>query len=266
MRTNTMILTTLACLPMALLAQKRDNQERTLACDDSHWGSDRLVRHCEMREQTMPASSLDIDAGVNCGVSVKGWSGSHILVRAKVEAAAPTKDGALELSGKVRLSNGSRVHADGPENVHDKWWAVNYEIFGPWKTDVSAKAHNGGVHIQDVRGRIRFEAVNGGVTLARLAGDVQGETTNGGLNIDLAGERWDGQGMDVSTTNGGVRLNVPEGYSAHVETATVNGGMHVDFPVTVSGHIGKSLSFDVGKGGAKIRAVTTNGGVRINKS
>ncbi len=72
--------------------------------------------------------------------------------------------------------------------------------------------------------------------------------------------------MDVSTTNGGVKLGVPSNYSAHFETGTVNGSVRVDFPTTVQGRVSKDLSFDVGQGGATIKVTTTNGGVKITRS
>ena len=86
-----------------------------------------------------------------------------------------------------------------------------------------------------MNGRVDFTALNGGVNLKRVGGYVRGGTTNGGLNIELSGERWDGEALDVSTTNGGVNLSIPENYSARLETGTVNGRVNVDFPVTVQG-------------------------------
>ena len=86
-----------------------------------------------------------------------------------------------------------------------------------------------------------------------------------GLAIDLAGAGWDGEGMDVKTTNGGVTLSIPQNYSAHLETGTVNGGLKVDFPITLQGEVKRELSLDLGGGGQTIRAVTTNGGVSIKR-
>ncbi len=140
------------------------------------------------------------------------------------------------------------------------------KIFLPHQTAFDATTHNGGIHIQDVKGAITFHTTNGGVHLARIAGNVTGRTTNGGLHVELTGDRWDGSGLDVQTTNGGVVLRVPSSYSAHVETSTVNGGMSIDFPVTVQGHITKEMSFDIGGGGPTIHVATTNGGVKIQKS
>ena len=136
----------------------------------------------------------------------------------------------------------------------------------PRRSDLSLSASNGGIAISDVRGKMEFSAKNGGVSLRRVGGNVHGRTTNGGLNVELAGDRWDGEELDVETTNGGVNMTLPENYSAHLETGTVNGQISVDFPVTVQGRITKELSVNLGSGGPTIRAMTTNGGVRVRRS
>jgi DUF4097 and DUF4098 domain-containing protein YvlB len=127
------------------------------------------------------------------------------------------------------------------------------------------EANNGGIVIADVQGTVNFNGVNGGVVLKRVGGNVHGATTNGGLVVELSGDRWNGESLDVETTNGGIVMSVPENYSAHLETRTVNGSLDIDFPVTVPGRITKELTVDLGSGGATVRAVTTNGGVKIKR-
>jgi len=259
---HTLISLVLGSLP--LLAQ---NPTPSLSCDDRNSRNDRLVGHCEMKEQTLgaPRGAIQINPGMNGGVSVKGWSRGDVLVRARIETWGETDSDARGLASQIRISSGAgQIQAEGPEMDRRRNWSVTYEVFVPSQSDVQAKAHNGGIHISDVRGKIEFEATNGGVTLQRLAGDVHGRTANGGLNIELAGDRWDGGGMDVATVNGGVKMDVPSNYSAHFETSTVNGDVSLDLP-SVQGHATKQASFDVGRGGATIRVVTTNGGVRIRK-
>ena len=102
---------------------------------------------------------------------------------------------------------------------------------------LSLTTRNGGITIQDFRGTATFQARNGGVSLTDVGGDIRGETTNGGLDIRLTGDRWEGAGLDVETRNGGVRMLVPERYSAELETRTVNGRVRIDFPVTITGSI-----------------------------
>jgi DUF4097 and DUF4098 domain-containing protein YvlB len=116
-----------------------------------------------------------------------------------------------------------------------------------------------------VDGEIEAEAVNGGLKLAQLAGDVDVHTTNGGLSVELHGDKWQGRGLEASTTNGGVKLWVPEDYNADLETGTVNGSIDFDFPVTVQGRISKRLKATLGDGGPKIRVVTTNGSVKLKQ-
>ena len=71
---------------------------------------------------------------------------------------------------------------------------------------------------------------------------------------------------DTAIEKGGVTLLVPANYSARLETGTVNGGIDIDFPVTVQGRVGRRLSTTLGEGGPTVRAVTTNGGVRVRRS
>ena len=188
----------------------------------------------------------------------------RVEVRAKVWANARTEDRAEEIASAVEVRmDGGRLSADGPDTGRRESWGVSWEVMVPATTDLDIETHNGGVAVMDVRGDIRFEALNGGVSLTGVAGDVVGRTTNGGLNIELDGNNWSGEGLDVETTNGGIKLLVPANYSAELETGTVNGGIDVDFPVTVQGRIGRRLSATLGEGGPLIRAVTTNGGVHI---
>jgi DUF4097 and DUF4098 domain-containing protein YvlB len=188
-------------------------------------------------------------------------------VRARVWANAPTIERAEEIANavEVRMVRG-RLSADGPETGRREGWGVSWEVRAPRATDLDIETHNGGVAVADVSGRIRFRALNGGVHLTEVGGDVSGRTTNGGLHIELAGTRWSGEGLDVETTNGGITLRVPEDFSARLETGTVNGGIDIDFPVMVQGRVGRRLTTTLGDGGPTVRAVTTNGGVKVQRS
>jgi hypothetical protein len=269
----TLLLTAVSVAGVSSLAQKTDkvkSKDSSLACrDDQRWHNDRLAGACEIREQTLAPSggTIAIDGRQNGGVSVKGWDKNEVFVRARVQASAPTEAEAGQLAQQIRIeTGGSKIFASGPENRRDYNWNVSYEVFVPRRADLSVETHNGGISIADVNGKIDFTALNGGVTLKRIGGMVRGSTTNGGLNIELAGDRWDGDSLDVSTTNGGVMMSVPENYSAHLQTGTVNGGINVDFPVTVQGQITKALNVDLGGGGPMVKAFTTNGGVHVRRA
>jgi len=239
----------------------------TLACRESHGGT--RASHCEIKEQTLPASGglIKIDGRQNGGVSVKGWERNEVLVRARIQTTAPSQAEADGLAAQIVINTtGANIFASGPESRRDYSWSVSFEVFVPRRSDLSLQSHNGGISISDVHGRLDFQALNGGVVLNRVGGSVHGGTTNGGLVVQLSGDRWDGEELDVKTTNGGIIMSVPANYSARLETGTVNGSLQIGFPVTVQGNITRELAVNLGSGGPTIRARTTNGGVRINRS
>jgi DUF4097 and DUF4098 domain-containing protein YvlB len=85
--------------------------------------------------------------------------------------------------------------------------------------------------------------------------------------VALGGSQWDGEGLDVETSNGGVTLAIPEQYNAQLETRTVNGGFRFDYPLTLTGELTprRGISTTLGAGGAPVRVRTTNGGLRIER-
>lgn len=255
---------------VAVFAQKEKIKEKngSLTCNQDNWYNDRLVGNCDIREQTLAPSggTIAIDGRQNGGVSVKGWDQNQVLVRARVQTGAPTADEARALGQQIRIeTSGAKIFASGPDSRKDYHWNVSFEVFVPRRADISVETQNGGIAIVDVNGRIDFSALNGGVVLKRVGGAVRGSTTNGGLIVELSGDRWDGESLDVSTTNGGVIMSVPENYSAHLQTGTVNGSVNVDFPVNVQGRLTKQVAFDLGSGGALVKAMTTNGGVHLKR-
>jgi hypothetical protein len=239
-------------------------------CREQDRRDDDYYRHCEVREERMPAGSLTVDAGQNGGIRVEGWDGSDILVRAVVQASARQETDARRLAGEVEIqAGGGRVSARGPERGDNRreWWSVSYRISVPRRTDLDLSANNGGITIANVAGTIRFDTTNGGVRLADVGGAVNGRTRNGGLRVTLGGHQWDGEGLDVETANGGVTLAIPEQYNAQLETRTVNGGFRFDYPLTLSGELSprRGISTTLGSGGPPVRVRTTNGGLRIER-
>ena len=266
MRHKLLVLTPLL-LAAPLLAQPNESRaERFMRNCDDYGG--RRERHCEVRDTTIrpPASILRVDGRDNGGVTVYGWERNEVLVRAMIQASADSRSDAEAMAKDVRvLVDGDRIRADGPSYRRNTGWAVSYEVWVPRKTNLDAEAHNGGIAVEGVEGRLTLHTVNGGIALRDVHGDVRAETTNGGVSARLAGTTWNGRGLDLETTNGGVTLEIPRSYNAELETGTVNGGMNIDFPITVQGFIGRRITTTLGRGGPRVRVLTTNGGVRIRE-
>ena len=230
---------------------ERDNRDRTF---------------CDVREQSLPGiASLDVDTGGNGGIRVRGVSESTPRLRFRVVARAQNDRDAHDLVDSVRITtDGGRVRVDGPRTRNRESWSVDMEIEAPRALPLVLRTNNGGISIDNVASRTRFETTNGGVSLNDVSGDVHGSTVNGGITVALDGRRWDGAGLDVETTNGGIQMRLPAGYNAELRAETTNGGINIDFPITLRGRLStRHIESTLGSGGSPVHVRTVNGGVTI---
>jgi hypothetical protein len=253
----------------AVFAQDKKVRKTWSFCDSNNYSYNNRISFKEMRETTVRAGSLlEVDGKRNGGVQVKGEDRSDVLVRACIQATGTTEQEAQALAKNVRIETSPNIRA---ENSGDEaGWAVSYEILVPRSTNLKLLTHNGGISIDSVDGTLEFEAHNGGINLVDVAGDVKGKTTNGGVNVKLSGNSWKGTGLDVETKNGGVNLTLSETYAARIETGTINGGFKSDIAALNTERNertrGIRLNTELNGGGAPVRIITTNGGVRINSN
>jgi hypothetical protein len=252
------------------LGAQQSDEEWLAQCrehDGDRWDGRRSERFCEVRiERLRPRGRLAVDGSQNGGVAVRGVDGDGVVVHARVSAQDETAAAAQALAREVRIVTANdSVHAIGPERDGRRHWSVSYVVEVPRRQDLTVTARNGGVRVDGVTGRLELDTHNGGLSLTDVGGDVRARTYNGGLRVALAGRRWEGRGLDAETRNGGVQIELPDGYAAHLETETVNGGMRSEIPITVQGRVGRRLSVDLNGGGPTVRATTHNGGVQIRR-
>jgi len=239
--------------------------------DDDAWcredGRSDQPRHCEVREATLPAGALvAVDARPNGGIQVNGWEGSEARLRVKIVATADSETEARDIVGEVRVELAETVRAVGPARGRGRSWHASFRLDVPRGSRLRLQADNGGLHLGRFAGDAELHTVNGGLHLDQVGGHVRGETVNGGIHVELSGTEWQGEGLELRTTNGGLHLAIPAGYNARLETGTVNGGVHSDLPVTTRGrHTGGRIETDLGQGGRLIRVETTNGGLHLQR-
>lgn len=253
----------------------KDKSKKEHSFCGNNWSSGDKFSASDLREMTVASSgSLNVDSGKNGGISVKGEDRGDVLVRACVQAWGTSEEAARGTLAGVKINTGGEIKADGPTG--DPQWSVSYQILVPRSTSVNLKAHNGGISLSSVDGTASFETTNGGIHISNVSGNVKGRTTNGGVHAELSGTSWKGSGLDLQTTNGGVNLVMPRNYAATVETGTVNGGFKSDIPaLTIQEDTkgeewgrqrSKKIVSTLNGGGAPIRVITTNGGVKISSS
>jgi DUF4097 and DUF4098 domain-containing protein YvlB len=243
------------------------DNEGSLTCDARNSDDSSRRSVAEPREQVVAQASVDkVNASPNGSVTIHGTERSDVRVKSCVYATAPTEEEAKQLASQVKAVKGAgEIEPDGPRTDHNHHWSVSYEIWLPTHSSITISTVNGSIRVEHVDGNIKTSSVNGGLHLDGLAGEVRASTVNGGIRVQLSGAKWQGTGLEVSTTNGGVHFEVPDGYAANVEASTVNGGMHCDFPISLQGAITKHLSFQLGGGGPEIRTSTVNGGIRFSR-
>ncbi|MCC2545414.1 DUF4097 domain-containing protein [Hymenobacter sp. BT175] len=236
------------------------------SCDEHKYNFSDNKQHCETRDFSLkvPKSGpLTVDGGKNGGIAVRSYPGSEVKVRARVQTWGADEAAARSTAAAVHVNtvDGTmRATSTAGDN-----WAVSYELLVPEKMALALKTQNGGISLDGVKGLVTFEAQNGGVSIVGTGGDVKGSTKNGGLSITLNGRKWEGKGLDVTTTNGGISWKIPADYSAELFSSTVRGPISTDFPTDVKGKVGREIAVALGKGGSPIRAVTTNGGITIKR-
>jgi hypothetical protein len=251
--------------------EERDADWLQNCLDDGRRSNDSRGRACEVRAVPVKLSgrSIAIDGERNGGIRIIGWDGDSVRVTARIMAQAPTDAIAKAMLPRIHvIADGRGVRSEGPdmEREDDTGWAVSYVAYVPRRFDLDLNAHNGGLGVNGVSGKLDLRTVNGSLAVSDVGGDVRAVTRNGSLNVRLAGNAWDGAGLDAETRNGAVRLTLPASYAASLEVGTVNGPIHTDIPVTVSGRISRQLNFALGGGGKPIRVHTTNGPVTIARN
>lgn len=252
--------------PVAAQSYPESVQRWIENCRDSRWHEDREVV-CEVRPIAVQRGDrLDVDGRRNGGVRVTGWDRDSVAVFALVQVRARTTDEANAMARAIRVATDGRIRTEGTPAQGDRFgYSVSYHILAPRRTNVLARTHNGGISVNGITGQVDIAAHNGSLSLQDVGGDVRGLTTNGAITLSLSGARWNGRGVELQTTNGGVTLDIPERYDARLEASTVNGGFDIDFPITLEGRIGRRLQTTLGAGGPLVRVTTTNGPVRLRR-
>jgi DUF4097 and DUF4098 domain-containing protein YvlB len=130
--------------------------------------------------------------------------------------------------------------------------------------DVEARTTNGKVEIENVNGFVIATSTNGAIRVkSKKIKEIK--TTNGRIEAEL--KEIHGGGVEIRTTNGSIILNLPASLNCILELSTTNGGIDLnDITLDViSQHKNKYIKGKMGKGGPKIDASTTNGGIKVGK-
>jgi hypothetical protein len=226
------------------------------------------------RSYTLPSGgSLEI-RGQNGDIEVAGTTGSQVEVRAEREVKADSDESAREWLKKleireettpssVKISSAGEQSSWGPAGLgRGVQGTIQYSVRVPAGLVLIFRTENGGVELENVDGRITAATTNGGISGEDVEGSLIAETVNGGVRVDLASIAGD---VQVSTTNGPIRLTIPRDARVTLEASVVNGDINVDreFGVEAAAGRNQTLTAPLNGGGTRLSAASVNGGIRI---
>jgi DUF4097 and DUF4098 domain-containing protein YvlB len=229
-------------------------------------GRDRYERSCDVRTVTIPApATLDVETS-NGSIAVTGSSRRDVTVQTKIMAQAETESEAKALVADVKIiTDRGTIRAEGPRTTGRRSWWVSYRIETPERQNVNLGSSNGSVTLTGLDGVLRAETSNGSVHATELSGDVKLSTSNGSVQVALSGSSWAGAGLEATTSNGSLRVDMPRDYNARLIARTSNGSLNVDRPITMQGRIGREIDTTIGRGGPAVRFHTSNGSLTIRE-
>ncbi|HNY12406.1 MAG TPA: DUF4097 family beta strand repeat-containing protein [Candidatus Wallbacteria bacterium] len=128
--------------------------------------------------------------------------------------------------------------------------------------DSNLETLNGKIEVNNANGTIKARSGNGGISICKTAGISSLETSNGLIEADVSGIKND---IDLKSSNGKIIINMPKNIDAEIELKTSVGKISVSgFELEKSNSSGNRFEGRIGKGGHRLRAVTSVGKVELN--
>lgn len=157
----------------------------------------------------------------------------------------------------------------------------------PGSSDVTARSGDGSIDVERLAGRVELRSGDGSIRARDLSGDVTVQTGDGSIALDgkfssVRARSGDGSvrihaaagtsaaaDWDISTGDGSVTLEIPDGFNAELDAHTGDGGVHVE-DVTVSNVTGEirrnTVRGRLGSGGHEVRIRTGDGSITLRRS
>ncbi len=132
--------------------------------------------------------------------------------------------------------------------------------------DVNVHSVNGSLRMTNVTGRVAADATNGRIILEGIrSSNVDATTVNGSVRYE--GTIEDSGRYRFNTHSGDVTLSVAGSINAAVSVSTFSGHFDAGFPITLTGTTtqGRTFSFTVGDGSARVDLESFSGNIRIEQ-
>jgi len=228
----------------------------------------------------MPGGFLSL-SNTNGNVQVSSWENNEVEIIAYKEVKAADNETAQKMLEKlvieVRERDGEIIveteypRGSGGGNSFFGWlfggngksFSVQYEIKVPHQIDLNLSTTNGNVEVEAIVGKLRLESTNGQISANEISGLTRCRTTNGSIDIEFYEIRGD-EKMSFKSTNGSIKIHLPDDFSADVDLKTTNGRVTCDFPL--KGRQSRThVSGEIGNSHQELSCKTTNGNIGLYK-
>lgn len=224
-------------------------------------------------------------------IEIRTWDRSEIEV--VIERRGTSKSDADSIDVRSE-QDGNRitVEARAPRSEHRGFHfndrrTAKLIVSLPAESNVNARSGDGSIDIERVTGKIVLHSGDGSIRARDLAGDVDVSTGDGRVTMDgkfetLRAHSGDGslriqaskgsavqKDWDITTGDGSVTLEIPDGLNAELDAHTGDGRITLS-DVTVSNVQGEMRRNDVrgrlGSGGSALRIRTGDGSITLRRS
>jgi DUF4097 and DUF4098 domain-containing protein YvlB len=226
-------------------------------------------------------------------IEIRPWDKSEVEVI--IEKRGADKNAVSEID-VLSTQEGNRVtvdvkHAKGSDRhlgIHF-WNSTSAKLIVslPASSDVVAKSSDGSIDIERVTGKVELRSGDGSIHARDLSGDVAVNTGDGSITLDgkfsgLHARSGDGSvkihaapgtgavdDWEITTGDGSITLEIPDGFSGELDAHTGDGRVHVE-DVTISNVLGdlrrNSVRGRLGSGGRMVKLRTGDGSITVRRS
>ncbi len=182
-------------------------------------------------------------------VEIKVQSNGEIII----ETEYLQRNARVSVSYEIRVPSGLEVARVNSSNGSIKLTNIS--------GDVTAETSNGSIEMRNVSGLVHAKTSNGKVNISGTTGVREARTSNGSISVEVPQIHDD---IAIRTSNGSVKLYLPEELDADLDFSTSNGKINTHgLEVTTSSFSNTHISGKIGAGGFTITVSTSNGSVDL---
>lgn len=242
-----------------------------------------------------PAGTLYMDTGGgDIFVSGSTEAGAHVIVTTNASNLEDAFDLQFEETPHgVQIVARRRGYAPWPKDSN-----LKFEVKVPRQTSLDLKTGGGDVRVSNLEGEFHLKTSGGDVNVIDVKGDLDGLTSGGDMQVrqlignvvlrtsggDISAEeisgrvdihtgggdvkvslvRGNGQGGEVETSGGEIRLALDPAANLDVEASAGSGDVKSDLPLSVTGTTSSSsLRGTLGRGGHLLHLQTSSGDIQL---